>query len=71
MKRISCVLLCMMFLCGCILPAKTNKDTVLQDTQLMTESVLPYVEKKKDTFFLKEENTSNTENSSNIGNSTK
>ena len=48
MKKISCVLLCMMFLVGCILPAKTDKDTVLQDTQLITESVLPYEEKEKE-----------------------
>lgn len=48
MKKLSCVLLCMTLLCGCMLPAKIGKDTVLQDVQLMTESVLPLEEGKKE-----------------------
>ena len=57
MKRLSCMLLCITLLCGCMLPAKTGKDTVLQDIQLMTESVLPYKEGKKEetVVVLKEE----------------
>ncbi|MBR5597896.1 MAG: hypothetical protein IKW30_10870 [Lachnospiraceae bacterium] len=67
MKRLSCVLLCVSILCGCMLPAETGKDTVLQNVQLMTESVLPYEEGKREetVVTLTEENTNRTSSFSN------
>ena len=41
MKKIGFVLFSSMFLCGCLLPENTNKDTVLSNTRLVTESSLP------------------------------
>ena len=41
MKKIGCVLFCCIFLCGCVLPGKIDKDTVLSDVKLITESLLP------------------------------
>ena len=46
MKKIVGILLCSVFLCGCIEPGKINKDTVLKDTALVTESPLPFEEEK-------------------------
>ena len=42
MKNIGYILLCAVFLCGCILPGKIDKDTVLGETSLVTESALPF-----------------------------
>ncbi len=42
MKRFGYILLCAVFLCGCILPGKIDKDTVLGETSLITESSLPF-----------------------------
>lgn len=42
MKKIGYILLCAVFLCGCILPGKIDKDTVLGETSLVTESSLPF-----------------------------
>lgn len=40
MKKVGFVLLCSIILCGCLLPGNTNKDTVLGNTRLVTESSL-------------------------------
>ena len=42
MKKFGYVLLCAGFLCGCILPGKIDRDTVLGETSLITESALPF-----------------------------
>lgn len=42
MKKIGYILLCAVFLCGCLLPGKTEKDTVLGKTEPVMESALPY-----------------------------
>lgn len=42
MKKIGYVLLSAVLLCGCILPGKIDKDTVLGETSLVTESSLPF-----------------------------
>ena len=42
MKRIICLLLCAVFLQGCMIPGEINKDTVLGNTAMVTESFLPY-----------------------------
>lgn len=45
MRSISCyILLCAFFLNGCILPGKTDKDTILREISLVTESSLPFDE---------------------------
>lgn len=48
MKKIVYILLCAIFLSGCIEPGKIDKDTVLGDTALVTESSLPF--EKEETF---------------------
>lgn len=41
MKKIGYMLICCIFLCGCLLPGKIDKNTVLGETKLVTESSLP------------------------------
>ena len=41
MKKIGCLLFCCVFLCGCLLPGEIDKDTVLGEAKLVTESSLP------------------------------
>ena len=42
MKRIVCILLCAVFFSGCMIPGKVDKDTVLGEFSVVTESSLPY-----------------------------
>lgn len=46
MKKISGILFCCIFLCGCMLPGNITKDTVLGKAKLITESPLPAQQKK-------------------------
>lgn len=48
MKKIGYILLGCIFLCGFLLPGEINKDTVLIDTKLVTESFLPMKEEKEE-----------------------
>lgn len=41
MKKIGWLLFCCVFLCGCLLPGEIDKDTVLGEAKLVTESSLP------------------------------
>ena len=54
MKKIGCVLLFCLFLSGCLLPESVHKDTVLRDTRLVTESLLPVENNQKDMNLQKE-----------------
>ena len=47
MKKIGCILLGCIFLFGCLLPAKIDKDTVLSNTKPVTESFLPTKDETK------------------------
>lgn len=48
MKKIIGMLLCSIFLYGCMEPGKIDKDTILGDSALVTESSLPYEKKESD-----------------------
>lgn len=42
MKKIVCILLCAVFFFGCMTPGKIDKDTILGESAMVTESSLPY-----------------------------
>lgn len=56
MKKIGWLLFCCVFLCGCLLPGEIDKDTVLGEAKLVTESSLP-MEQGETEKTLKEEVT--------------
>lgn len=56
MKKIGWLLFCCVFLCGCLLPGEIDKDTVLGEAKLVTESSLP-MEQGETEKTLKEEAT--------------
>lgn len=61
MNKIGYILLCAVFLYGCILPGKIDKDTVLGETSLVTESSLPF-EQEEESIPEAEGNLKNEEN---------
>ena len=60
MKKISYVLFCCIFLCGCMLPDKINKDTVLSEAKLVTESFFSVAQEKTESVAEEEINTENS-----------
>ena len=60
MKKISYVLFCCIFLCGCMLPDKINKDTVLSEAKLVTESFFPVAQEKTESVAEEEINSENS-----------
>ena len=48
MKKIGCMLLCLIFLYGCMIPGDIDKDTVLGESKLINESPLPVMKEENE-----------------------